>query len=329
MCGIYGVMTYGKNNVNVNKLMQVLAVEASVRGKHATGIAYNHANLLHIQKAAVPADKFVINLPKGITAVMGHTRHTTQGTEKDNFNNHPFRGSFKDFNFALAHNGVLDNDYDLQDEERLPKTEIKTDTYVAVQLIEKYDIKTMAEKVSGMFTFTVLTDTNVLIIVKNDSPIYFIDLPEHNMYVYGSTEEIVHKSLKALKLEKANRIQVHMKAGTIWTVYGDGSMDTQEFTVNESYASVYDYKSWNLKKAASGHYSQSAHANEWYEEDLQWRCYDAGIYEDEFLMMAEYFMLGDIEDALDGGTIFELLVEAYRAYHASKIKTVRAGTATS
>ena len=46
-------------------------------------------------------------LPREVTAVMGHTRMTTQGTENKNFNNHPFYGRTKDNVFALAHNGVL------------------------------------------------------------------------------------------------------------------------------------------------------------------------------------------------------------------------------
>ena len=67
---------------------------------------------------------------------MGHTRMTTQGDEKFNFNNHPFYGK-TDLEFALAHNGVLYNDCRLRITEHLPSTRIETDSYVAVQLIEK------------------------------------------------------------------------------------------------------------------------------------------------------------------------------------------------
>ena len=65
---------------------------------------------------------------------MGHTRAATQGSAKDNFNNHPFPG-YAGGSFALAHNGVLFNDIFLQ--RSLPVTKVKTDSYVAVQLLQQ------------------------------------------------------------------------------------------------------------------------------------------------------------------------------------------------
>ena len=53
-------------------------------------------------------------------------------------NNHTFLGRTKDGYFAFAHNGVLYNDRNLKDSEGLPKTCIETDSYVSVQLLEKY-----------------------------------------------------------------------------------------------------------------------------------------------------------------------------------------------
>lgn len=65
-------------------------------------------------------------------AVMGHTRHATQGTLKFNGNNHPFRGRCGNTDFALAHNGILCNDRELRKELKLPKTKIETDSYRSV-----------------------------------------------------------------------------------------------------------------------------------------------------------------------------------------------------
>ncbi len=67
---------------------------------------------------------------------MGHTRLATQGDKENNYNNHPFYGK-ADKAFAFAHNGVLYNDTVLRKSYNLPKTNIETDSYVAVQLIEK------------------------------------------------------------------------------------------------------------------------------------------------------------------------------------------------
>ena len=58
---------------------------------------------------------------------MGHTRFTTQGSEKQNYNNHPFYGQ-ADKEFALAHNGVLYNDTVLRKAKSLPDTHIDNDS---------------------------------------------------------------------------------------------------------------------------------------------------------------------------------------------------------
>ena len=97
---------------------------------------------------------------------------TTQGSPKKNYNNHPFLGRTKDGYFALAHNGVLYNDMKLKESEELPNTCIETDSYIAVQLLEKYGelsfetIAKMSEAVIGSFVFTMLTDDNTLYISK-------------------------------------------------------------------------------------------------------------------------------------------------------------------
>lgn len=96
--------------------------------------------------------KIRFNAPDDTTAVMVHTRLTTQGNQKFNQNNHPFPGH-ADKDFAFAHNGVLYNDQELRKAKNLPETHIETDSYVAVQLIEQQgrldfeNLKNMAETV--------------------------------------------------------------------------------------------------------------------------------------------------------------------------------------
>lgn len=68
---------------------------------------------------------------------MGHTRMTTQGNENRNYNNHPFLGQTREGAFALTHNGVIQNDRSLRKKLRIPKNRIETDSYVAVQLLER------------------------------------------------------------------------------------------------------------------------------------------------------------------------------------------------
>ena len=163
MCALFGWLDY-KGIVSdklLKKLTQALANAAEERGTDASGIAYVKNDKVTIFKRPKPAHKIRFNAPNGTRAIMGHTRMTTQGNEKFNFNNHPFYGR-ADVNFAFAHNGVLYNDKNLRMEKHLPQTQIETDSYVAVQLIEQQDkldfdaLKNMAESVQGSFCFTAI-----------------------------------------------------------------------------------------------------------------------------------------------------------------------------
>lgn len=107
---------------------------------------------------------------------MGHTRMTTQGSETCNYNNPPFLGRVKGGPFALAHNGVIQNDRSLRKKLRLPRTRIETDSYVAVQLLEReralnFDsLRRMAEQLEGSYTVTLLGPKNELYFIKGDNP---------------------------------------------------------------------------------------------------------------------------------------------------------------
>ena len=138
MCALFGWLDY-KGIVSdklLKKLTQALANAAEERGTDASGIAYVKSGKVTIYKRPKPAHKLRFNAPNGTKAVMGHTRMTTQSDEKFNYNNHPFYGH-ADVDFAFAHNGVLYNDKELRTEKHLPQTQIETDSYVAVQLLEQ------------------------------------------------------------------------------------------------------------------------------------------------------------------------------------------------
>lgn len=170
MCAIFGYLDYKGivGNSVLKRLIKALSVEAEVRGTDATGISYVKNGKIVTFKKPKPAHKVKLYFPKETRAVVGHTRMTTQGDEKHNYNNHPFEGRCGKENFALAHNGVLYNDDKLKKQYSLPDTHIETDTYVAVQLLEQEEsltaesIARMSELVSGSFVFTILRDDNTL-----------------------------------------------------------------------------------------------------------------------------------------------------------------------
>ena len=133
MCCLFGIYDYGHSLTAAQKkrLVSALAVASEDRGTDATGIAYNHSGHLTVYKRPYPAHLMRFRLPDDAVCIMGHTRMTTQGDEKQNCNNHPFVGT-SGIPFALAHNGIIYNDKELRQERKLPDTNIETDSYVAV-----------------------------------------------------------------------------------------------------------------------------------------------------------------------------------------------------
>lgn len=111
-----------------SRILSILSVACEARGTDATGVAYNSGGRLRIYKRPLPAHRIRMRIPEDATVVMGHTRLATQGSEKRNYNNHPWRAKAGQTVFALAHNGVLQNDHRLRESEQLPATRIETDS---------------------------------------------------------------------------------------------------------------------------------------------------------------------------------------------------------
>ena len=166
---------------------------------------------------------------------MGHTRLTTQGNEELNYNNHPFKGYCQDTQFALAHNGVLQNELLLQKKFDLPPTKIETDSYAAVQIIEKegtFDLKAiqmMAEAVEGSFCFTLLDQGDNLYLVKGNNPLRVYHCKSLGFYIYASTEEILQAGLKKAGFKKYAYTEVPIVQGDILILKANGEIIRETF----------------------------------------------------------------------------------------------------
>jgi len=207
MCCLWGMIDRnglfsGKER---SRILSVLATECEARGTDATGIAYNSGGRMRVYKRPLPAHLMRFKVSNDAKVIMGHTRMTTQGSEKRNWNNHPFLGRMGNLQVALAHNGVLYNDKSLRRSMKLPDTHIETDSYIALQLLEKkgtldFDsLKEMAEKVEGSFSFTVLDGEDNLYFIKGDNPLCLYDFPDSGILFYASTREILDKAIKKLE----------------------------------------------------------------------------------------------------------------------------------
>lgn len=240
MCCLFGFYNYrGQSIEKLSVLTNSLAEQAVVRGSDASGIAYNSKGRLIIHKEAKSGDKMTFRHPDSIIAITGHTRHATQGSSKKNYNNHPFYGKCENLKFALSHNGVLLNDAELQRKYNLPKTRTETDSFVAVQLLEREkklnikSIKDMAEKVHGSFAFTILDSSDTLWLIRGDSPLSLIHFPAYKLYVYASTDEILYKALVDTTLfdevKKGNFEEIEINSGNILAINKKGEILKDEF----------------------------------------------------------------------------------------------------
>ena len=240
MCAVFGYLDYkGKvNNAILKKLIQNLSIAAEVRGTDATGISYVNYGKVVTFKKAKPAHKMKLYFPKNTRTVIGHTRMTTQGSEKYNYNNHPFDGRCGTETFALAHNGVLSNDAELKAKYHLPKTPIETDSYVAVQLLEQEkqlhteSIKRMAESVEGSFVFTILRNDNTLFLVKGNNPLTLYHFPALGLYVYASTKSILDNALQQVNLSD-KCCEIDVSEGEILEIASNGKLSKTIFAMQD------------------------------------------------------------------------------------------------
>ena len=261
MCCLFGLIdSRGQFSAKEkSRILSVLATECEERGTDATGIAYNTSRGLQVYKRPLAAHRLHLRIPAEARAVMGHTRMTTQGSAKKNYNNHPFFGHAKRKSFALAHNGVLWNDRELRHTKHLPKTKIQTDSYVAVQLLEQQksldfdSLRYMAEQVEGSFSFTVLDEQDALWIVKGDSPLSIAYFPECGVYVYASTAEILNKALARCGNWLGREEKVDIAMGDIVKI--DSTRGT--FDASKFYRSSWGY--WDTPLYPKAPRSESEH----------------------------------------------------------------------
>ena len=313
MCAVFGFLDYkGKiSNAVLKKLIHTLSVAAEVRGTDATGIAYVRDGSIITYKKPKPAHKVKLFFPRDTRAVIGHTRFTTQGSEKRNCNNHPFEGHCGKEAFALAHNGVLYNDRELRREQHLPPTSIETDTYVAVQLLEQgqnldaENIKHMAELVEGSFVFTILRNDNTLFLVKGNNPLALYHFPALGLYVYASTKSILGNALKRVKLN-GKCCEVDVSEGEILEINSAGNLSRSTFTMQDYIHSLFNPYNWNYLNYAK-----------WWEADereelLLEYCGTFGVSEEEVQLLLEVgYDPDEIEELLmDTAAMEEAISEA-------------------
>ena len=302
MCALYGFINYGKilSKKELKKLVRNLSIASELRGTDASGVAYVRNGKIVIYKKPQPSHEVNFYFPSDITILTGHTRMATHGDARNNYNNHPFVGHTAEDDFALCHNGVLFNYEQVQKQEQLPKTKIKTDSYTAVQLIEKYgkaDFDTIgktSELVNGSFVFTVLTDEEKLYISRWDNSICLLHFPKIGIYVYTSTKEIMQMALRGTIFEKQTIDVIPVSEGEMISIDKNGVIERSRFTPEyDDFFGYYGCRAFRERDDYDSYLCEYGSMFGVSEEEIM-MLYDMGYDDEEIeLMMMDHDMLRD------------------------------------
>jgi glucosamine 6-phosphate synthetase-like amidotransferase/phosphosugar isomerase protein len=159
-----------------------------------------------------------------------------------NYNNHPFPGTAGGTSFALAHNGVIHNDHTLRAEQGLPQTVVETDSYIAVQLLEREgavdcsSLARVAELLQGTVALSVLDGENNCYLVKGNNPLCVYHWKKAGLFVYASTEQILLETFRIFTVPFGQPETVKLVDGEILKIdpigrYSKSTFDTKNLSV--------------------------------------------------------------------------------------------------
>lgn len=232
MCGIAGfsISTAERPTLDRYRLAQTLLREIEPRGRDAAGAAWRTAGQgrTWYQKDAVRGSIFAGRLNESIgqaAAAVLHTRFATQGSVKQDVNNHPI---VRD-GIVGVHNGVIANDDEIfallgEKVERYGQV----DSEAIFALIEQAEAMTAGDESQFADLFSLLvgtmaaawlpTDQRELWLVRGSgSPLYAAQT-ERRSLIFASTESAIRVAARAvgLKIEKI----LAVREGTVLRVVG-------------------------------------------------------------------------------------------------------------
>ena len=199
MCGIMGYYCFGSGRPDKKKIENMFAL-LETRGRDASGFAFIREDNLIVHKAPIRSSEMIrtdewkeLLLP---SVMILHARAKTQGSEKNNANNHPL---FNKQGLCIVHNGIIYNDREIFGKNQRD-AEVDSEAILAV-LSAKHKgdkIKRVFEKLEGSFAFAVIDKNNPeqLILVKKDNPLDLYYNEEEDILYFCSERSIMQEALE-------------------------------------------------------------------------------------------------------------------------------------
>ncbi len=242
ICGIFGFITDKPSVKNFKLLNQVMMLSAQ-RGTDATGIVVCTKGMTDIIKEPIDSVKFSEKYMEGLkekisksNLVIGHTRAWTQGTPKDNNNNHPINSK----SYIMVHNGVCSSmnrikEYPYQGE---------VDSEILLSYVETLGVVDGLKKLRGTasIAITELSGKSVYL-WRHSNPLYIgYDLGTKTIF-FASTEDILKGGLANI-LSIFSSYQIRQLPEDVLSIITYEPLDLQLLCAlePEKYSYIYDKK---------------------------------------------------------------------------------------
>lgn len=249
MCGIVGFV--GREQAAPILLDGLERLE--YRGYDSAGVAVIHNGEIKMQKTVERISALKQSTQNGLTLPgtigIGHTRWATHGAPC-NRNAHPHK-SFQG-NFAIVHNGIIENYIELKDELIADGVVFKseTDSEIIANLLEKYytgnvfaAVAKTISRLEGSYSLGILCakDPETLYAVRHFSPL-IIGLGEGNNYIASDVTALISHTKNVLYIEDGE-IAV-LKPDSVRLYNAEGKELTREVSV----------VNWSIDAAEKGGY---------------------------------------------------------------------------
>ncbi len=253
MCGIIGY----RGLKEANHILVAGLERLEYRGYDSAGICTADNGSLHLHKKKGRVDNLKGNVLPGLAGI-GHTRWSTHGSPSDR-NAHPFLDNSRQF--AIVHNGIIENYLELKEELRRAGVEFssETDSEVIVHLIAKYyaddggdltgAVRKTVQRLVGAYAFCVLqNEGSEIVAARNGSPLV-VGLNGAENFLSSDVSALIEHTRKVVYLDDFRIVRIAGDGVHLTDFQGKAHpLQIKEVNWNFEQAQKQGYKHFMLKE---------------------------------------------------------------------------------